>query len=72
MPCIEEKYDCVKLAECRGINIKSKVDEELEREVDPCAEYENEFQIIFIEQEQTTIPYVPVELWSSSKTSVCR
>ncbi|WKY07530.1 hypothetical protein Q1695_007192 [Nippostrongylus brasiliensis] len=56
MPCIEEKYDCVKLAECRGINIKSKVDEELEREVDPCAEYENEFQIIFIEQEQTTIP----------------
>ncbi|KAK6029629.1 hypothetical protein OSTOST_04258, partial [Ostertagia ostertagi] len=55
-PCTEEKYDCAKLAQCRGIKIKSKIDEELEGEIDLCAEYESEIEIIFIEQEHTEVP----------------
>ncbi|VDO58582.1 unnamed protein product [Haemonchus placei] len=55
-PCTQEKYDCVKLARCRGIDITSKIDEELEVEVDPCAEYESEIEIIFIENEHTQVP----------------
>nr|CDJ88398.1 Hypothetical protein CBG08756 [Haemonchus contortus] len=55
-PCTQEKYDCVKLARCRGIDITSKIDEELEVEVDPCAEYESEIEIIFIEEDHTEVP----------------
>ncbi|KAK5981947.1 hypothetical protein GCK32_008282 [Trichostrongylus colubriformis] len=55
MECTEEKYDCAKLAHCRGINIKSKIDQELEEEADPCAEYESEIEIIFIEREHTDV-----------------
>ncbi|KHJ87566.1 hypothetical protein OESDEN_12658 [Oesophagostomum dentatum] len=58
-PCNEEKYDCTKLAECRGINIKTKVEEETEEEVDPCAEYETEIQTIFIDQEHSDIEVLP-------------
>ncbi|KAK6752765.1 hypothetical protein RB195_003894 [Necator americanus] len=59
IPCSEEKYDCAKLAECRKINIKSKIDEELEGEADPCVEYEPEIETIFIEHEHTDIEMVP-------------
>ncbi|VDM75484.1 unnamed protein product [Strongylus vulgaris] len=55
MLCNEEKYDCEKLAECMGISIKSKIDEEMEEEVDPCAEYETDIQTIFIDQEHSDI-----------------
>lgn len=58
-PCGEEKYDCLKLAECRGMNIKSKIEEELEQEADPCAEYESEIETIFIERDHTDVPVFP-------------
>ncbi|EYC29195.1 hypothetical protein Y032_0006g2834 [Ancylostoma ceylanicum] len=59
IPCNEEKYDCAKLAECRGINIKSKIDEELEGEADPCAEYEPEIETIFIDRQHSDIELFP-------------
>ncbi|KIH59022.1 hypothetical protein ANCDUO_10761 [Ancylostoma duodenale] len=59
IPCNEEKYDCAKLAECRGINIRSRIDEEMEEEADPCAEYEPEIETIFIDQEHTDIDLFP-------------
>ncbi|RCN47093.1 hypothetical protein ANCCAN_06812 [Ancylostoma caninum] len=55
--CNEEKYDCAKLAECRGINIKSKFEEEAEGERNPCAEYETEIETIFIDREHSDISW---------------
>ncbi|KAL6737549.1 hypothetical protein Aduo_011181 [Ancylostoma duodenale] len=59
IPCNEEKYDCAKLAACRGINIRSKIDEEIEEEADPCAEDEPEIETIFIDQEHTDVELFP-------------
>uniref|UniRef100_A0A0K0DMP2 PH domain-containing protein n=1 Tax=Angiostrongylus cantonensis TaxID=6313 RepID=A0A0K0DMP2_ANGCA len=59
--CTEEKYDCNKMAECRGISVKSKSLLELQEEVDPCDEYESEIEIVFIEHEQSVIKLYPGE-----------